>query len=303
LLDLRCSGSDAPTVTRYRTSPRQNTLTLTVARSRASGFVLRREAVIEQTQTLIGAQPNSTPSTSPLVRVGFGSRAEDSAAAGHRSFTPICGRSRAPLSCDFVPWRFSDAGRPSVSRARHCRRPKTCTGVEIEERSGANRIPIRLAVLGNTRHDQKARVPRPRSTENRRPHSSGCSLSHSVLLPASGVRRSHPLRPSRRAQHTLPFTAGSYAWLSARRRLDTAWRGPRLNRCFIPVQLVCHDIKIPVCQPRACPAVVDHRLPLARGRRRMGCARSQQLCRRYQQPPMRVRYRSEIREERLLTPV
>src|SRR5580693_2035150 len=35
----------------------------------------RREAVIEQTQTLIGAPPNSTPSTSPLVRVGFGSRA------------------------------------------------------------------------------------------------------------------------------------------------------------------------------------------------------------------------------------
>jgi hypothetical protein len=35
----------------------------------------RREAVIEQIQTLIGAPPNSTPSTSPLVRVGFGSRA------------------------------------------------------------------------------------------------------------------------------------------------------------------------------------------------------------------------------------
>jgi hypothetical protein len=34
----------------------------------------RREAVIEQTQTLIGAPPNSTPSTSPLVRVGFGSK-------------------------------------------------------------------------------------------------------------------------------------------------------------------------------------------------------------------------------------
>jgi hypothetical protein len=33
----------------------------------------RREAVIEQTQTLIGAPPNSTRSTSPLVRVGFGS--------------------------------------------------------------------------------------------------------------------------------------------------------------------------------------------------------------------------------------
>src|SRR5580693_10490514 len=35
----------------------------------------RREAVIEQTQTLIGAPPNSTPSTSPLVRVGYSARA------------------------------------------------------------------------------------------------------------------------------------------------------------------------------------------------------------------------------------
>ena len=39
LLDLRCSGSDAPTVTRYRTSLGQNTLTLIVAPCRASGFV------------------------------------------------------------------------------------------------------------------------------------------------------------------------------------------------------------------------------------------------------------------------
>jgi hypothetical protein len=41
-----------------------------------------------------------------------------------------------------------------------------------------------------------------------------------------------------------------------------------------PVQLVCRNIKIPLRQPRACPAiggggVVDHRLPFARGRRRM----------------------------------
>jgi hypothetical protein len=35
----------------------------------------RREAVIEQTQMLIGAPSNSTPSTSPLVSLGFGSPA------------------------------------------------------------------------------------------------------------------------------------------------------------------------------------------------------------------------------------
>ena len=48
--------------------------TLPIDRVRVNGWN-RREAVIEQTQTLIGAPPNSTPSTSPLVRVGFGSQA------------------------------------------------------------------------------------------------------------------------------------------------------------------------------------------------------------------------------------
>jgi hypothetical protein len=37
------------------------------------------------------------------------------------------GTDGAPTSRDFVPWRFSDAGRPSMWRLRHCRRPKTCT--------------------------------------------------------------------------------------------------------------------------------------------------------------------------------
>ena len=41
--------------------------------NRARNGRFRREAVIEQTQTLIGAPPNSTPLTSPLVRVGLGS--------------------------------------------------------------------------------------------------------------------------------------------------------------------------------------------------------------------------------------
>jgi hypothetical protein len=30
-----------------------------------------------------------------------------------------------PTPRDFVPWRFSDAGRISVWLAQHCRRPKT----------------------------------------------------------------------------------------------------------------------------------------------------------------------------------
>jgi hypothetical protein len=41
------------------------------------------------------------------------------------------GTDRAPAPAIFVPWRFSDADRPSVSRARHRRRPKTCTQAVI----------------------------------------------------------------------------------------------------------------------------------------------------------------------------
>jgi hypothetical protein len=37
------------------------------------------------------------------------------------------GTDAAPTFRDFVPWRFSDAGRPSRWRLCHRRRPKTCT--------------------------------------------------------------------------------------------------------------------------------------------------------------------------------
>jgi hypothetical protein len=41
---------------------------------------------------------NAAVPKSVLLKVAFGSRAEDSAAAGHRSFTPTYGRSSAPLA-------------------------------------------------------------------------------------------------------------------------------------------------------------------------------------------------------------
>jgi hypothetical protein len=34
-------------------------------------------------------------------------------------------------SRDFVPWRFSDAGRQSAWLGRGCRRPKTCTEPDV----------------------------------------------------------------------------------------------------------------------------------------------------------------------------
>src|SRR5580704_9018526 len=40
---------------------------------------------------------------------------------------------------DKLPWRFSDAGRPSVSRVCHCRRPKTCTIADIPRTSPSQR--------------------------------------------------------------------------------------------------------------------------------------------------------------------
>src|SRR5882757_5220069 len=39
---------------------------------------------------------------------------------------------RCPTSRDFVPWRFSDAGRRSAWIASSCRHPKTCTRTVIE---------------------------------------------------------------------------------------------------------------------------------------------------------------------------
>ncbi len=41
---------------------------------------------------------------------------------------------RCPTSRDFVPWRFSDAGRRSAWIASSCRHPKTCTIGDIDER-------------------------------------------------------------------------------------------------------------------------------------------------------------------------
>src|SRR4029077_18055793 len=40
----------------------------------------------------------------------------------------------APTSRDFVPWRFSDAGCPSVRMVSACRHPKTCTKSEVNRR-------------------------------------------------------------------------------------------------------------------------------------------------------------------------
>src|SRR5713226_1044630 len=42
---------------------------------------------------------------------------------------------RCPTSRDFVPWRFSDAGRRSAWIASSCRHPKTCTKADMSRYS------------------------------------------------------------------------------------------------------------------------------------------------------------------------
>src|SRR5216684_1743753 len=48
------------------------------------------------------------------------------------------GTTGAPLSRDFVPWRFSDAGRRSAWIASSCRHPKTCTEHRIRHQMGSS---------------------------------------------------------------------------------------------------------------------------------------------------------------------
>src|SRR6267378_3780632 len=45
---------------------------------------------------------------------------------------------RCPTSRDFVPWRFSDAGRRTAWIASSCRHPKTCTEAVIARTSCAD---------------------------------------------------------------------------------------------------------------------------------------------------------------------
>jgi hypothetical protein len=57
------------------------------------------------------------------------------------------GTDRAPTFRDFVPWRFSDAGRPSMWRLRHCRRPKTCTEAELTGLCNLHRLRCVIAAM------------------------------------------------------------------------------------------------------------------------------------------------------------
>jgi hypothetical protein len=47
------------------------------------------------------------------------------------SIAELAARPAEDTARDFVPWRFSDAGRRSVGLGRRCRRPKTCTESDI----------------------------------------------------------------------------------------------------------------------------------------------------------------------------
>jgi len=58
-----------------------------------------------------------------------------------------------PTSRDFVPWRFSDAGRRSARIASSSRRPKTCTNWDL----GVPEREVRFASINGHRQLAAAR--------------------------------------------------------------------------------------------------------------------------------------------------
>jgi hypothetical protein len=88
-----------------------------------------RENLPERLDRLIGEQRARSARHPTLARQAIRAGASiQPRPTSRRGEIPIeRGSHGAPTSRDFVPWRFSDAGRRCASRARHCRRPKTCT--------------------------------------------------------------------------------------------------------------------------------------------------------------------------------
>jgi hypothetical protein len=99
-LGRRCHKNAASPVPRIASEPGSGVGAATsagpVCSARPTNDRYRREAVIGQTQTLIGAPPNSTPSTSPLVRVGFGSKTAVAPTAAHAALPSTA---EEPLLC------------------------------------------------------------------------------------------------------------------------------------------------------------------------------------------------------------
>src|SRR5882757_7809841 len=58
---------------------------------------------------------------------------------------------RCPTSRDFVPWRFSDAGRRTAWIASSCRHPKTCTEAEVIGAFGHGVEPLPTTARGTLR--------------------------------------------------------------------------------------------------------------------------------------------------------
>src|SRR5215468_8078978 len=85
------------------------------------------------------------------------------------------GTDGAPTSRDFVPRRFSDAGRSAAYKGRHCRRPKTCTN-GVYEVGSRDEIPGAI--------DQYA--------ENVECPPADCNRRENTLLPPPGSNIASP---------------------------------------------------------------------------------------------------------------
>ena len=98
---------------------------------------------------------------------------------GYSPYRTICRASRSPAvkyatRCgygrgsttsrrDFVPWRFSDAGRRSASLDHRCRRPKTCT--TADELMIFSITGVRPRATGRVRTAAEGLMMKPRIAE------------------------------------------------------------------------------------------------------------------------------------------
>ena len=141
---------------------------------------------------------------------------------------------RCPTSRDFVPWRFSDAGRRSVGIVSACRHPKTSTTGDIRtERGSQNEValpiggPSVLAANSALEYAKCLRGPgikhagkpsflaAPFAGRNRRFRHSRNHRLDQTLVPRSNqgdsrfaqVRLLHSLKSSRLSQMTEPSSS------------------------------------------------------------------------------------------------
>jgi len=205
----------------------------------ASRWISRRE--IGRIGIQIGRR-----SSWPSSLCGFGRRkascvprAEDSAAAGHRSFTPTCGRSWAQL-----------APQPSAISGRERERPKAGPSRRLAVLNRENRTPVFGPRPQRDRGQWSAHLAQSRLLSRSRHHAVGCRAARAEKMaaeakgvlaacrPAAGLR--HITRDARRSGGRSGHPPRRRHWhLASPRRLAPHRAANAWNRQFtIPSGMV-----------------------------------------------------------------